>query len=225
MSLRPIGWVFILFGIFWGGWAVAATEIERALHLSTGGLGLLLSLSLVGAASSNAIGGTLCERFGTGRVLGSSLLGWSVLLLLGAASRVPVVMALLIMAIVANGGLIDVAINVAAAAALAHSPGRLVAFHSRFNAGAAVGAALTGVLLGIGASWRWVWVGVAVAAAVLGVVSHKVPLPAGQRGDRVSLGGAFLLLHRQRLLVLAAAFALAAMVEGGVELWGVLFLR
>jgi MFS family permease len=225
VSLRPIGWVFVLFGIFWGGWAVAATELQRALHLSTGGLGLLLSLALVGAASANAIGGSLCERFGTGRVLSWSLLGWAVLLLLGAAARAPIVMALLVIAIVATGGLIDVAINVASSAALAASPGRLVAFHSRFNAGAAAGAALTGVLLGVGASWRWTWVGVAVAAVGLGVVCHRVPLPAGERGERVPLGGALSLLRRERLLVLAGAFALAAMVEGGIELWGVLYLR
>ena len=65
----------MLFGIFWGGWAVAAADVERALHLSTGGFGLLLSLALVGAAISNAVGGPMCERFGTGRVLGTSLLG------------------------------------------------------------------------------------------------------------------------------------------------------
>ena len=44
-------------------------------------------------------------------------------------------------------------------------------------------------------------------------------------GDQVPLGGTFSLLRRERLLLVAGAFALAAMVEGGIELWGVLFLR
>ena len=66
MSLRPVGWVFVLFGIFWGGWAVAAANVERTLHLSNGGFGLLLSVSLVGAAISNAVGGTLCNDSGPG---------------------------------------------------------------------------------------------------------------------------------------------------------------
>ena len=118
VNLRPVGWVFVLFGIFWGGWAVAAVNVERALHLTTGGFGLLLSLALVGAATSNAVGGTLCERFGTGRVLGTALLAWSVFLALGAVVRVPVVMELLIIVMVATAGLIDIAINVAATAAL-----------------------------------------------------------------------------------------------------------
>jgi len=217
--------VFVLFGVFWGGWAVAATELEKALHLTTGGFGLLLSLALVGAALSNAVGGALCQRLGTGRVLGWSLLGWALLLSLGATARTPLILGLLIIAMVAAGGLIDVAINIAATAALADQPGRLVAFHSRFNAGAAIGAALTGILLGVGASWRWTWLVVAVASVVSGMVCRKAALPAGEPGDHVPLGGAFSLLRRERLLVVASAFALAAMVEGGIELWGVLFLR
>jgi Major Facilitator Superfamily len=225
VNLRPVGWVFVLFGIFWGGWAVAAVDVERSLHLSTGGFGLLLSLALVGAATSNAVGGPLCERFGTGRVLGTALLAWSVFLALGAVVRVPVAMELLIIVMVATAGLIDIAINVAATAALADRPGRLVAFHARFNGGAAAGAALTGVLLGVGASWRWLWIGVAVVAVGLGVVCGRARLPAGDPGDQVPLGGTFALLRRERLLLVAGAFALAAMVEGGIELWGVLFLR
>ena len=225
MSLRPIGWVFVLFGVFWGGWAVAAIELEQALRLTTGGYGLFLSLALVGAALANAVGGAMCQRFGTGRVLGWSLLGWALILALGAAAREPLTLGMLIIAMVATGGLIDVAINIAATAALADRPGQLVAFHSRFNAGAAIGAAVTGVLLGVGASWRWMWLVVAVASVVSAMACHRIPLPAGERDDHVRLGGAFSLLRRERLLVLAAAFALSAMVEGGIELWGVLFLR
>jgi MFS family permease len=225
VSLRPIGWVFVLFGVFWGGWAVEAVNVERALGLSAAGFGLLLSAGLVGGASSNAVGGALCERLGTGRVLGWSLAVWAVLLSLGAAVREPVAMELAIVAMFAVAGLIDVTINVAATAALADRPGRLVAFHSRFNVGAAAGAALTGALLASGASWRWMWVGVAAASVGLSVVCHRVRLPAGEPGHRVPLGGTLSLLRREGLLLLATAFALAAMVEGGIELWGVLFLR
>jgi MFS family permease len=225
VNLRPVGWVFLLFGVFWGGWAVAAINVERAMGLSTAGFGLLLSAALVGGASSNAVGGALCERFGTGAVLGWALLGWAVLLSLGAAVQEPVAMRVLIIAMVAIAGLIDVAINVAATAALADRPGRLVAFHSRFNIGAAAGAALTGVMLAAGASWRWMWIAVAVTAVCLALVCLRARLPAGDRGDRIPLGGTLSLLRREGLLPLAGAFALAAMVEGGVELWGVLFLR
>ena len=182
VNLRPIGWVFVLFGLFWGGWAVAAVDIEQALRLSNGGFGLLLSVALVGAGGSNAVGGSLCERHGTGRVLGVALAVWSAFLVLGSLVRDSFAMELVIVAMVATAGLVDIAINVAATAALGSQPGRLVAFHGRFNAGAAVGAALTGVVLATGASWRWVWVGTAVVALVLSVVcgvSRSQPVDPG----------------------------------------------
>jgi MFS family permease len=222
---RTIGGVFALFGVFWGGWAVAAADIEHALGLSTGGFGLLISLGLLGGASANFVGGSLCERFGTSKVLGASLVTWAALLLAGAVLRSTLAMELAIAAIFLNAGLVDVAINVAAAAGLADRPGKLVAFHARFNAGAAIGAALTGALLAASISWRWTWVGVAGVATVLAVVALRDSLPAGVRVERQSLVGDVTLLRREHLLLLAATFALAAMVEGGVDLWGVLFLR
>ena len=63
--------------MFWGSWAVAAADIQRALHVGTGGFGLLFSVALAGAAVSNAVGGTLAERHGIGRALGGALLAWS----------------------------------------------------------------------------------------------------------------------------------------------------
>ena len=31
MSLRPVALAFVLFGVFWGSWAVATADIERSL--------------------------------------------------------------------------------------------------------------------------------------------------------------------------------------------------
>ena len=78
VTLRPVRWVFIVFGLFWGAWAVAAIDIEHSLGLSIGGYGLLLSISLAGSAAANAVGGGLCQRFGTSRVLAIALATWSV---------------------------------------------------------------------------------------------------------------------------------------------------
>jgi MFS family permease len=215
----------VLFGVFWGGWAVAAANIEHALGLSAGGLGVLLSVSLVGGSSANFVGGSLCERFGTLNVLRISLVIWAVFLLLGAAMRSPIVVEIAIVLIVLTGGLVDVAMNVAAAASLSEKPGLLVAFHARFNAGAAAGAALTGALLALQVSWRWTWVAVAVVAVVLSIASRGETLPTEAHGERRSLLGVVALLRREHLVVLAMTFALAALVEGGIDLWGVLFLR
>ncbi len=225
MSLRPVGVVFVLFGLFWGAWAVAAIDIERSLGLSVGGFGLLLSVSLIGSAAANVVGGGLCERFGTARILSLALGTWTTVLVLGAVSRPPDLLGLAIVLIVVNAGLIDVTINVASMTALADRPGRLVAFHARFNVGAAAGAATCGGLLAVHISWRWIWAAVAVVAGVLAVVSSRSPLPGAAPGKRVAWHGALTLLRHDRLLVVAGVFALSAMVEGGIDLWGVLFLR
>lgn len=220
-----VGASFSLFGTFWGSWAVAAADLERALGLGAGGFGLLLSLALAGAAVGNAAGGALAERRGTTAVLGPAFAAWAAAVALMAAARAPVLLGAALVATVTLGGLVDVVMNVAATAALAATPGRLVRFHSRFNLGAAAGAALTGGLLAAGPGWRPTWLAVAGAALALGAACTRVALPAGGAGEHTSLVGAVALLRRERLVVVAVAFAVGAMVEGGVELWGVLYMR
>ena len=204
---------------------MAAIDIEHSLGLSTGGYGLLLSVSLAGSAAANAVGGGLCQRFGTARVLGIALATWSVFLLAGAAAWAPAALGVAIVFIVVNAGMVDVTINVSSMTALADRPGRLVAFHGWFNSGAAAGAAACGGLLAAHVSWRWMWAILAVVVAVLAVVCSRAPLPGAERGDAVAWHGALRLLRDERLFVLAGIFALSAMVEGGIDLWGVLFLR
>jgi fucose permease len=64
-----------------------------------------------------------------------------------------------------------------------------------------------------------------VGAVVLAAACRTRPLPAGEAGDHVPLGDALRRLRHSRLWLIALAFAVGAMVEGGIELWGVLFLR
>ncbi|MHB8663126.1 MAG: MFS transporter [Acidimicrobiales bacterium] len=214
-----------MFGCFWGTWAVAAADIEHALRMSHGAFGLLLSAAIGAGAFANAVGGNLAEHRGTGRVLAASLATWGVLLALTVIVDTPALLAALIVVALATGGLVDVVMNVAATAALAHTPGALVRFHSQFNAGAALGALGAGVAIGNHVWWRWTWLGVGVASLGLAVVCVRARLPAGEPGERSRLTDAFRLLRREKLLVVAAAFGVGAMVEGGVSLWGVLYLR
>lgn len=223
--MRRLAFAFAVFGTFWGGWAVAAADIERALNLSHGGFGLLLSVALAGAAFTNAVGGSLVERHGTALLFGVSLAGWAALLLAGALARSPLLLGISLVATLAVGGLLDVVMNVAATAALADAPGQLVRFHARFNMGAAVGAAGTGLLLANDASWRWQWVGVAALSLGVAAMTRGRDLPASGAGEHAGLTSAIALIRREGLLLVALAFAVAAMIEGGVELWGVLFLR
>lgn len=223
--LAPVTACFFLFGIFWGTWAVGAVNVERALHLSNGGFGLLLSGALLGAAAGNALGGSAAERWGTGRVIGGAFAAWGILIVLGAVEHSPPLLGLLIVGVIGVGGLADVSMNVAATASLSGRPGHLVRFHARFNTGAAVGAAGTGALLASHHGWRPMWVGIGVTALGVAVFCALSSLPAGSRGEAVPLRRVFGVLRREALVLLAAAFAVGAMVEGGLELWGVLYLR
>ena len=196
------------------------------MHLTHGQFGLLLSAATLGGAVANAVGGVLAERHGTGVVLAWALGVWGLLVLATVAAPGPVTLGLAIVLALGAGGLVDVVMNVAATAGLAHSPGALVRFHAQFNAGAAIGALVTGISLGVHLWWRWAWGVVGVIALVTAVASASADLPAGEPGEEdPSLRHALGVLRRESLVLVAVAFAVGAMVEGGVSLWGVLYLR
>ena len=93
------------------------------------------------------------------------------------------------------------------------------------------GAALAALVIHAGVSWRWVWPAVAVVALGVGVwalvtdpgaaLAPAAPAGTAQHSSRHPLRR----LHRDGLLVLLAVFALAEITEGGVDTWGVLYLR
>jgi fucose permease len=126
---------------------------------------------------------------------------------------------------VAAGGLVDVVMNVIAADALSLAPGRLVRFHGLFNGGAVLGAAATGIALRLGASWRVAWISIAVAAFLIALATARTRVPEPPRVDHPSMWRALAGLRHEGLLLLALVFGAAALVEGGIGTWGVLYLR
>jgi MFS family permease len=224
-QLVVITGAFLVFGLFWGGWAVMTAELERATNLSNAGFGVLLSVSLLGAAGGNALGGWAAERWGTARVLGGALAMWGVLNVAASLVHQRLALVAVVLAAITVGGLVDVVMNVAASSSLSATPGYLVRFHARFNAGAAAGAALAGWLLSAGYSWRIIWGVAGVVGLVLAGACGQTRMPAAGRGETVPLKRVVGLLRREGLVLIAVMFAIGAMVEGGIELWGVLYLR
>jgi MFS family permease len=223
--LWPVAATFVCFGAFWGSWAVSASDVKTSMDVSDTTFGLVLSISLLAAAIANAVAGSLAERWGTARTLSRFLVVWSVMLVAGAAAHPPALFGVLLVGVVALGGAVDVVMNVAATAALGHRPGDLVRFHALFNAGVVLGALGVAVLLHSGATWRWVWPATAAIALVLAARCRNVALPAGASGGRHGLFESLRTVRREGLVLLAIAFATSAMVEGGIDTWGVLFLR
>lgn len=225
MTLHPIRAAFIGFGVFAGAWAVAAIDVEREFDLTDAQLGLLLAGGVVLGTGFAALGGAITDRFGARFVLARSLAIWGALLAVQAIAPTLGVFAPVFTLGMAVGGLVDVVMNVIGADALASEPARLVRLHGLYNGGTVIGAALCGVALHFDVSWRVVWAAIAVFAIGLAIVTNRSNVPEPAKADHPSMLRAVAGLRHEGLLVIALVFAGAAMVEGGIATWGVLYLR
>ncbi len=220
---------FATFGLFWGSWAVMVYDIQRTFGLNDAELGVLLAVAVGVSGVSSAVMAHLAARVGARRLLWIALLAWSGLLILPSVAQTKWEFAGAMILVEIAGGSIDTAMNAEASHRLIGNPAALVRFHALFNTGALVGAALAGIVLHAGLSWRWIWPGVAVVALAVGIwalVEDNGTAMDRTTSDGVDRAGHPLRrLRRDGLLVLLFVFALAEVTEGGVDTWGVLFLR
>jgi MFS family permease len=223
--LRPVAASFVVFGVFAGGWAVGAIDVEHAFDLTDAQLGLLLAAGIGGATAIAIFGGAITDRWGTRLTLTAALASWAGLLAFAAGAPTIALFAPLFVVAVAAGGMVDVVMNIAAADALSSEPGRLVRFHGLFNGGAVIGALATGIALHADMSWRVVWVAIAVVAVATAAWVRRTELPALPSAEHPSILRAVASLRHEGLVVVAAVFGAAAMVEGAIATWGVLYLR
>ena len=160
-----------------------------------------------------------------------ALLAWSVLLCVMALTHDTWSFAVALVLVEVAGGSIDTAMNAEASHRLMTSPKALVRLHALFNTGALVGAAIAALVIHAGVSWRWVWPGIALVALSVGVwalvTDPGTALSAVDSTAASPLSSRHPLrrLRRDGLLMLLAVFALAEITEGGVDTWGVLYLR
>ena len=223
---------FVTFGLFWGSWAVMLFDIQRAYSLSDAQTGVLLAVAVAVAGASSAVMAHLADRVGARRLLWVALFAWAVLLCVLALTTEKWAFAVVLVLVEMAGGSIDTAMNAEASHRLVGKPSALVRLHSLFNVGALCGAAAAGLVIHAGVSWRWVWPAIAaIALAVGGWALRHDPGPApaepAQSDEAAALSTVHPLrrLRRDGLLVLLAIFALAEVTEGGVDTWGVLYLR
>jgi MFS family permease len=224
----PIVASFMTFGLFWGSWAVMLFNIQHAFALSDADIGLLLAVAIAVAGASSAVMAHLSDRVGARRLLWIALLAWAGLLLLMSATHQRWAFAGALVLVEIAGGSIDTAMNAEASHRLMGNPAGLVRFHALFNGGALVGAACAGLLIHAGVSFRWVWPGIAAFALSVGLWTRLTdPGPAAPADAARPAPPAHPLqrLRREGLLVLLLVFALAEVTEGGVDTWGVLYLR
>ena len=224
---------FATFGLFWGSWAVMLFNIQHTFSLNDAQLGLLLAVAIAVAGASSAVMAHFCDRVGARRLLWIALLAWSVLLCVLALTHDTWSFGVVLVLVEVAGGSIDTAMNAEASHRLVSSPKSLVRLHALFNTGALAGAAVAALVIHAGVSWRWVWPGIAVVALGVGIwalvtdpgaalaSADPAQHAAGEHPSRHPLRR----LRRDGLLMLLAVFALAEITEGGVDTWGVLYLR
>jgi MFS family permease len=206
-------------------------NIQHTFHLSDSQLGVLLAVAVAVAGVSSAVMAHLADRVGARRLLWIALFTWSgfLILLSAAPQKWTFVVALVLVEIA--GGSIDTAMNAEGSHRLIGNPAALIRLNAVFNGGALAGAAAAGIILRAGVSWRWVWPGVALVALVVGTwaLTTDTGTALEHRGSGAAPHSApthpFRRLRRDGLLVLLVVFALAEVTEGGVDTWGVLFLR
>jgi MFS family permease len=229
--MGPVAAAFITFGLFWGSWAVMVFNIQHTFALSDAELGFVLALAIALAGASSAVMAHLANRVGARRLLWSALLAWSALLVVMSAvhQKWAFVGALVLVEIA--GGSIDTAMNAEASHRLNGRPAALVRFHALFNGGAVLGAAAAGIVLHAGVSWRFIWPGVALVALAIGLwtLSRQPGRSSDASSTSPHVTEAYVhpvqRIRRDGLLLLLAVFALAEVTEGGVDTWGVLYLR
>ena len=220
---------FVTFGLFWGSWAVMLFDIQRAYSLSDAQTGVLLAVAIAVAGASSAVMAHLADRVGPRRLLWLALFAWAALLCVLALTREKWAFAVVLVLVEVAGGSIDTAMNAEASHRLVSKPSALVRLHALFNVGALSGAAAAGLVIHGGISWRWVWPAIAVIALVVGgwALRHD---PGPTAGDTAEVPAAatthpFRRIRRDGLVIFLAVFALAEVTEGGVDTWGVLYLR
>jgi MFS family permease len=207
-------------------------DIQRAFSLSDAQTGVLLAVAIAVAGASSAVMAHLADRVGPRRLLWVALFAWSALLCVLALTSEKWAFAVVLVLVEVAGGSIDTAMNAEASHRLVSKPAALVRLHALFNVGALSGAAAAGLVIHAGISWRWVWPAIAVVALVVGgwALRHdrapSGPAATGQ-ADMAEPARTHPLrrLRRDGLIVLLAVFALAEVTEGGVDTWGVLYLR
>ena len=204
-------------------------NIQHAFGLDDAQLGVLLAVAIAVAGASSAVMAHSPTGSGHGGCCGSPSSPGPCMLCVLALMHEKWAFALALVLTEVAGGSHRHRHERRGLAPARRPPFVLVRLHALFNAGALTGAAVAALVIHAGVSWRWVWPGIAVVALAVGVWA---PPPIRAAGEPIGGGARDRVRHtplrrlrRDGLLVLLAVFALAEMTEGGVDTWGVLYLR
>jgi MFS family permease len=211
---------FGVFGVHWGAWQAVLPDLARHYDLSSGPLGLILTIGFAVSLPAMVGTGRLVDRLGAGwgMAIPAAVIGAGVLLI---GTLPPLGLVIVgVVAMAAGSGSFDVAINGAAMGDPGWSrPARLTLLHAAFSGGGVIGAVGGGALVSGGVPFALTYP--ILAAAMLGaaVVAARSRWPSARSGESVPRSVAV------AMLPLAVLAALAFIAEGGMETWSAIYLR
>lgn len=224
---------FFALGAIFGSWQVMMADLQSAFDLSSGQLGLTLTLGVVGSFPAMLLTGRLADRWGARRLMLMSILVSALAYASFHWVNSYLLLVVSIICLMAASGALDVGIN-AAAVNYEQNTGdtRMSFFHAGYSGMAALAALTTGFLLFNGLDFRTVYL---LVASILGVLAILYALSARldpiishhqqeQQTDAAPISRA-VLFRTPILLLLAAMTGLTFFSEGTLEMWSAVYLR
>jgi MFS family permease len=214
--------VFLSNGAAVGSWVPHIPDVQSALELSNGVLGLALLAVAAGSLVGLPTAGALAGRVGSRIVVRVSALAvFATLPLPLLAPSLPAFVAALALFGVANGAL-DVAMNLQALA-VEDRLGRptMSSCHGSFSAGGLIGAGGAGPAMWLGLGPVQHLLAVAVILLLVNLPALIVLLPAPAPGSRQPVFAA----PRGRLMTLGLLALCALLAEGSMGDWSAVYLR
>ena len=216
--------VFLANGFGIGAWAVEVPRIKESLALSDTSLGLALFAFALGAIVAMPLAGQLAPRFGSGRA--TALLGAAFVIMLPLPAFAPnmVTLCIVLFALGAANGALDVSMNGHASTIETqwHAP-IMSSFHAAWSAGGLLGAATGAMLLKSGVGVGGGLLAPAAFIAVLIVCAALLALR--DLGPRVAATSSGFAWPSGGVLKLALLAFLCMLVEGAVADWSAVYLR
>jgi predicted MFS family arabinose efflux permease len=213
---------FAALGIFWGAWGAELPAVKSHAGADDAALGAALFCIGVGALLAMRPAGVLVDRGGRAVLPGIAAL-FAVCAFLPALPTSPVGLAVVLLALGATSGSLDVAINAEGVRSEASGRPVLRLAHGVFSLAAVTAALAAGGLRAAGAAPAVVFgviSGLVLAAALATLVLEAAP-PRHEEAQRLR----DLLRAPWPLVALGGLCALAFFVEGSWQTWGAVHLQ
>jgi MFS family permease len=217
--------IFALNGLVIGTWAPRMPTVAEQIDANPGVLGLALLGASLGMIAAASLTGRWCARFGARVMILASALATTIVLPVLATVGSAVELGLVLVALGATVGMLDVAMNVAAVTVIRRTERPLMpVFHAGFSFGALAGSmgAAFAAGHGLGLVPHFLIVA-AVAVAVVLAMIRFVPRAEPAADTEASSAPDRTMMRRPVLWLLGLIALFSAIVEGASGDWSALF--